>query len=219
MNKIIAGAALAVGLALAGAAQATTLVQVDFSGTLTSGSAAVKGPFNASGSGITQGMSVDGTFVYDKDLVTGAGFELVAFAALTDPDSAFQFDIGGLSYDLGDATTGAIGIAPKILFNNGVFNGFNFVSDFVYTDSLDYRLRFNSRSFEIKRVDPVTGFNVNSTVFVKGNLSSELTNERAFVEPPTGPGGVPEPSTWALLILGFGASGAALRRRRCLAIA
>ena len=32
--------------------------------------------------------------------------------------------------------------------------------------------------------------------------------------PPTGGGVVPEPSTWAMLILGFGASGAALRARR-----
>ena len=31
--------------------------------------------------------------------------------------------------------------------------------------------------------------------------------------PPT-PAGVPEPATWALMIGGFGAAGAALRRRR-----
>ena len=31
------------------------------------------------------------------------------------------------------------------------------------------------------------------------------------------PGGVPEPSAWALMILGFGAAGSALRRRRILA--
>lgn len=35
------------------------------------------------------------------------------------------------------------------------------------------------------------------------------------VAPPPGPiGGVPEPSTWAMLIVGMGLSGAALRRRR-----
>lgn len=33
-----------------------------------------------------------------------------------------------------------------------------------------------------------------------------------FAPPPTG--GVPEPATWALMILGFGAAGAAIRRRR-----
>lgn len=217
MNKLFAGVTLALGLAFAGAANATTLVQVDFSGTLTPGNAAVRAPFNAPGSGITQGMAVAGSFIYDKDLVTGSGFELVSFASLTiAPDSAFQFDIGGLSFDLGDATTGSIGIAPAIQFNNGVFNGFNYVSDFVYTNDLDYRLRFNSRNFQIKRVDPVTGFNIGSTVYVQGNLSSTLTNERAYVA-PSGPTGVPEPASWALMILGFGSAGAALRRRRAIA--
>lgn len=32
--------------------------------------------------------------------------------------------------------------------------------------------------------------------------------------PPPGPGGVPEPATWAMLILGFGLVGSAARRRR-----
>ncbi|MDZ4374165.1 MAG: PEPxxWA-CTERM sorting domain-containing protein [Phenylobacterium sp.] len=39
-----------------------------------------------------------------------------------------------------------------------------------------------------------------------------LTTDDAV--PPTGGGVVPEPSTWAMMILGFGASGAALRARR-----
>ncbi len=33
------------------------------------------------------------------------------------------------------------------------------------------------------------------------------------------PGGVPEPATWALMIMGFGSLGAAMRRRRALALA
>ncbi|MBS0335062.1 MAG: PEPxxWA-CTERM sorting domain-containing protein [Proteobacteria bacterium] len=33
------------------------------------------------------------------------------------------------------------------------------------------------------------------------------------------PGAVPEPAEWALMILGFGAAGAALRRRRRVALA
>lgn len=220
MNKLIAGVTLALGLAVASSPNAATLVQVDFSGTLTSGGVAVRAPFNGASSGITQGMTVLGSFVYDKDLVTGSGLELVSFASLAvDPDSAFQFDIGGLSYNLGDATTGSIGITPAIQFSNGAFNGFNFVSDFAYSDGLDYRLRFNSKNFQIKRVDPVTGFNIGTTVYVQGNLSSTLTNERAYVAPGGPNGAVPEPTTWALMIIGFGGAAAALRSRRKALIA
>jgi len=42
--------------------------------------------------------------------------------------------------------------------------------------------------------------------------------DRPPVQPPeTPPGGVPEPASWALMILGFGAVGASLRRRRMAA--
>jgi hypothetical protein len=34
-----------------------------------------------------------------------------------------------------------------------------------------------------------------------------------------GPGGVPEPATWALMIVGFGGAGAMLRRRRAALVA
>lgn len=33
-----------------------------------------------------------------------------------------------------------------------------------------------------------------------------------------GPGGVPEPATWALLVVGFGTAGAAMRARRRAAL-
>ncbi len=36
----------------------------------------------------------------------------------------------------------------------------------------------------------------------------------AVTPPPVIPGGIPEPSTWAMLIAGFGLAGSALRRRR-----
>jgi hypothetical protein len=39
----------------------------------------------------------------------------------------------------------------------------------------------------------------------------------ALTASPVDTGGVPEPATWALMIVGFGAAGAALRRRRAVA--
>jgi hypothetical protein len=210
MKLAVVGALLGLGLFLPQAAGAVTLVQANFSGTLTSGSSAVKAPFNGAGSGIVQGMTFSGSFVYDSDLFSNVGLVLVPFATLSNPDSALQFTIGGLSFDLGDATTGSTGIAPKIQFNNGVFNGFNYVSDFTYSDGLDYRLRFNSKNFTVRRIDEATGFNVGTTINFQGNLSSTIT-QAPYVQPSPG---VPEPSSWALMILGFGGAGAVLRQRR-----
>ncbi len=38
---------------------------------------------------------------------------------------------------------------------------------------------------------------------------------RSFVEAPGGGGAVPEPASWALMILGFGGAGVAFRRKAC----
>jgi CHRD domain-containing protein/PEP-CTERM motif-containing protein len=42
---------------------------------------------------------------------------------------------------------------------------------------------------------------------------------RGFLAPEATTGGIPEPATWAALALGFGLAGAALRRRRGMAVA
>ena len=58
-------------------------------------------------------------------------------------------------------------------------------------------------------VDPLTGDFIFST-FGGGN---QLFVISGFITPPT-PGGVPEPATWAMMLLGFGAIGTMLRRRK-----
>jgi hypothetical protein len=45
------------------------------------------------------------------------------------------------------------------------------------------------------------------------------TLKQISYEPFVGPGGVPEPSTWAMMLLGFGGMGVAMRRRRKPALA
>lgn len=58
----------------------------------------------------------------------------------------------------------------------------------------------------------LTGWDRSVTVFSEGTYALNLTGTvggRAIPE-----GGVPEPSSWALMILGFGAVGATIRRRR-----
>lgn len=53
-------------------------------------------------------------------------------------------------------------------------------------------------------------------VMTQSQVDAFNTNPTA---PPPAPGGVPEPSAWTMLIAGFGAAGAMLRRRRRAALA
>lgn len=59
----------------------------------------------------------------------------------------------------------------------------------------------------------VTIYGAGDTVLFSGRLDARTTgNDSLSFDAPTG--GVPEPSSWALMILGFGGAGALLRRRR-----
>jgi hypothetical protein len=219
MKLAIVGAFLGLALFLPQAAGATTLVQGHFGGKVNAGSSAVRAPFNVASTGIVQGMTLSGSAVFDSDIVPASGLALVSFAALTDPSDAFEFNIGSLHFDLGTATTGSAGITPAILFNDGAFAGLNYVSDFLYSDGLTYQLRFNSLNFTVRQVDPVTGFNSNSTINITGKLNlGGFASESPYVEGTPGGPGVPEPSTWALMIVGLGGAGAMLRRRRAVAV-
>jgi hypothetical protein len=90
---------------------------------------------------------------------------------------------------------------------NGAATGFTLpaagVSFFflhAFTLSSGFVAGVNTLDFRVTDVGPPTALRVDS---ITGT---------ANLAPPTG--GVPEPSAWALMILGFGAAGAALRRRR-----
>jgi hypothetical protein len=66
------------------------------------------------------------------------------------------------------------------------------------------------RGLEDGDIATFTGNRVNTNLSASspGDYIRVLTVSRA----------VPEPATWAMLILGFGAAGSAIRRRRALAI-
>ena len=52
-----------------------------------------------------------------------------------------------------------------------------------------------------------------------GVLGQYRFTVRNGVVDPGDPGAIPEPATWAMMIIGFGAAGTVLRRRRTLALA
>jgi len=84
--------------------------------------------------------------------------------------------------------------------------------------SSDASRSFNSNTFGLNAVGVHTANNdyFNSAFF--GANFTNANNEGAFPAFSAGvlgtAGGVPEPSTWALMLLGFGAMGASLRARR-----
>jgi PEP-CTERM motif-containing protein len=210
-RKLFAPLALGFALSVAGgaAAGAANYMQADFSGQLGS-SPNVKTPF--SGNGYSGGQSVGGHFVFDTDLIPGAGLANVTFDSLADiadipPAEAFQFDFGPLTFDLSDLAPGGI---AAIQYNNGQFAGFVFQTQFGFQGD-DWQLDIQGGVFTVQKV--VGGFPQCCTNYVSGTLNIGNVN-LANVEPYELPGApVPEPSTWAMLVLGFGAVGGLLRRR------
>jgi len=68
---------------------------------------------------------------------------------------------------------------------------------------------FGASSFKLPTAGPAFGLADGFTV----NAGDWLVDNR-FIDPLAPPTGVPEPASWTLMILGFGAAGAMLRRRR-----
>lgn len=190
-------------------ALADTYHIADFSGHLAGGSANVKAPFN---SVLTQGAPVGGHFVFDDQLIPPSGTVNVFFSSFPDiaiipAATAFFLDLGGgLQFDLSSPTAGP----PAIQYKNGQFNGFFFVSDFMFLGN-PYRFNDQGGSFNIRALvnGAPNGVNlVNGTINI-GNAN--LANVQAY-DPNSNTEPIPEPAS--LLLLSAGAAGVAVRRRR-----
>jgi hypothetical protein len=217
MKKLLGLVAGFFALMAAAPASAATPVEVAYSGALGS-SANVKAPFNAAGSGFTPSMAFSGTFYYDPDLIPASGTTNVFFSALTGipATEAFTLDFGPLSFNLAD-NIDALGPAG-IQYSNGQFNGFVFVSDFAFNGSY-YQLRANGPTITVKLLDGVAnafdphGFPVGTTSYINARFTTGNANLSEVV-PTDLEGAVPEPATWAMMLLGFGAIGFLMRRKR-----
>jgi hypothetical protein len=226
--KRIAIAAFGLSLAVPAAASADTYFLANFSGSINPGGANVKAPFTGS---FTQSDPISGHFVYDANLIPGAGTINVFESAFPDialipSATAFHLVMDGLTFDFGGNIDALLPMGVQ--YKNGVFNGFEYISDFGFGGSM-YQFRIDGPTITVKLLtgipnafDP-NGFTTGgSLINAKINVAAGLTNVTPFT--PTQPGGgdnggVPEPAAWALMILGFGAAGAVLRRRRAAVFA
>lgn len=212
------GLLAAAGAFVAFAAQpvlADTYTQAQFSGGIYPGNANVKAPFTAN---FYQGELLGGSFIFDNDLIPGAGSGWVNVPTSSFPDIAdiepaelFTFDFGPLALTPATAESGFFAVQYK----NGQFNGFAGNLDFQY-GGLDYQLAINGRVFAVYQLN--SGVPDYSITYISGYLNSGLSNLSPYV-PSTPQPDVPEPATWAMMVGGFGLVGAALRRRRRTTVA
>lgn len=115
--------------------------------------------------------------------------------------STFGYRTYSANIILGQSVVTGIDLTSYISANAGGFGG-SFVE--VATD-LSHTLTWRGISSLTVGGNAVTDF----TAF---SPTSGFDFRRGIVDPPTG--GVPEPASWAMLIVGFGLTGASMRRRR-----
>lgn len=194
-------------------AMADTYTEATFSGAINPGGANVKAPF--SGNGFTQSDPFTGSFVFDNQLIPGGPGTFNVFypsfpdVALIPAGDLFSIGFGTLNFTRADNLDSEI--MPGIQYNNGQFNGFQFASNFGWSDGNNYRFRIDGSVISVRLLDslsnPIGGSLINAHINV-GNAN--LTNQTPFI-----PGGaVPEPQVWLMMVIGFGVVGYSLRRVR-----
>jgi hypothetical protein len=184
------GIALGALLVLPGIALADTYTSANFSGSINPGGANVKAPF--SGNGFVQSDPFSGSFIFDN-LVPASGTVNVPFSSFPDiaviPNaSAFSLTFDSLSFNLGDDLNNEL--PAGIQYKNGVFNGFEFIADFLF-QSTEYQFRIDGPVITVKLLDGIpNAFDLNgfpiggSLINARVNVLAGLTNEAPFVPVP-----------------------------------
>ncbi len=180
----VIGAAAAL---LACSAGADAAVQVNFS--------AVTG---ISSTFVPAGLPITGSFSYDENIgpveYGGVNAGYIGYAL----DGSGSFTVAGqtYNYDLVDVFLSGDG---SIVFNFANASNSFFLTEFSSNTDLS----------TVPNPIPTNGFTYFTAYFPATGTQRAYIGADAQFNP-----GVPEPATWAMMLLGFGAMGAQLRRRR-----
>jgi PEP-CTERM motif len=203
-------AALALGLLATApaAAFADTYFTANFTFGVFGGNANQQPPFQGVVAPYPAGGMFTGSLVYDQNLIPapGTGFVNIFFSSFPDiavipTATALNLPLGSLpAFTLADAVTQSGSQEAAIQYNNGVFAGLFYISDFTFNGN-PYELQIQGGSLSIV---PIINGNPGFNSLVNGFVQGPLFNVQPFT--PVAPG-VPEPSSWAMMLIGFAAVG------------
>jgi hypothetical protein len=168
-------------------------------------------------------VSLVGTYSPVVDLVAnphtytatnGGTFELTGTGGFADVAHLLGTMDGVITFSSVQGATIAQSLADFFVFDDGHGGTFDFSLDSVRT--LSYEVNGNSKAIGLyllgSTVDSALGYDATPTSLT---LTFNSTNGSAYSASATlaVPPAVPEPATWAMTLVGFGAMGAAMRRR------
>jgi hypothetical protein len=200
MRKIALALAAASAVAIAAPANAATLVSENFESSL--------GAFTATGqAGINTGTGYIGCCGTTGSVANMAN-HFVAFGSGDLPSGLISSPItlvGGTSYTLSfDYAT--LGAGSDTLF--ALIDGHTFSASQGANNNMDTTFHAYSFTWTATGGPSALQFNSGGTISADAILDNVLLTGLAAA--------VPEPSTWAMMLLGFGAIGFAMRRRRVM---
>ncbi|WP_293351476.1 PEPxxWA-CTERM sorting domain-containing protein [Phenylobacterium sp.] len=214
MRKLIALAAVAGAAALSSAAQAETIFFQTFTDGLTA-SESLGGSFKAESGRVGHTSGVYGNFDYSYYQVA---LDLTHF---TDALLTFDYDLVSEQFydgfNVAASTTSAFDPSKVIRslaneFYQPMTNNLSHLGRTAVTGSRQGTTQFDLSQFAGGTVNLRFQFQSDYSAFARG-----LLLDNVIVTGTPAVSAAPEPAAWALMILGFGAAGSMLRRRRLAA--